>query len=64
MRSRINNKLVVLAEIVDKVKEQSELCRRPGCWHSHFDSDSDDESAEQSGLWARLGCAYDNPWYY
>jgi len=61
LRSRIDDKLCLLGELVEELEERNELCTRPDCWHGHFDSDS--ESAEDNGLWARISCAYDNPYY-
>ena len=60
MRSRLDSNLGVLGDMVEELMERNELCRRPDCWHRHFDSDSDDEP---NRLWARLGCAYDKPVY-
>jgi len=69
MTRRIKDAFKPLRLMNEDLMEDNELCTRPGCWHCHVDSDtdvddesdSDDKSAEQNGLWAQLGCAYDNP---
>ena len=61
LRSRIDHNLDLMGEMVEELEVRNELCTRPGCWHGRFDSDS--ESAEDNSLWARLGCAYNNPYY-
>jgi len=71
MIQRIKDSGKVLRDMNDDLKEDNELCTRPGCWHCHVDSDSDysysdsdTESADQKRSWSRLGCAYNNPVYW